>query len=510
MNSHQVELYDRVKSFHFDAPGTTYTFVQRLAKENGWSRDFAVRVVEEYRRFAFLGAAAGHPVSPSDAVDQAWHLHLVYTRSYWDEFCGKVLRMPLHHEPSAGGHTERAKFDNWYAGTLASYRRWFAQNPPADIWPSPETKATHVEEFRRVDVARHWIIRKPRLGIGIAAATFTLSLALIVMGCTTSSTATAASSVALPFAAVQSLNPFDLRGPDFLLLYAIAFVAAFGLAWTIRSGARGTSEPPRNGIHLDPYQIAYLNGGPVHAVNAAISSLFHRDILQVNESDATINVLQPQAQLPHPLEQAVHDAAYVNGTGRVAVRDVRARAQGAVERLAEGLKKAGLLVGDDAARSAAVRATLTALTVPAIGLVKVAVGISREKPVAFLVLACVVSAVLALAVFTRRPHRTRRGDAALRGLRASNARLRTNVAQVGPEALVLGIALFGLNFLGDTSLEFLNKTLRPKNSSSFSSSGCGGSGCGGATSCGASSCGGGGCGGGGCGGGGCGGCGGGD
>ena len=59
----------------------------RLASENGWSREYAVRVMQEYRRFAFLAVAAGHPVSPSDAVDQAWHLHLVYTRSYWDEFC---------------------------------------------------------------------------------------------------------------------------------------------------------------------------------------------------------------------------------------------------------------------------------------------------------------------------------------------------------------------------------------------------------------------------------------
>ncbi len=42
---------------------------------------------DEYRRFAFLAATAGHPVTPSDAVDQAWHLHLTYSRDYWDRFC---------------------------------------------------------------------------------------------------------------------------------------------------------------------------------------------------------------------------------------------------------------------------------------------------------------------------------------------------------------------------------------------------------------------------------------
>jgi hypothetical protein len=140
-------------------------------------------------------------------------------------------------------------------------------------------------------------------------------------------------------------------------------------------------------------------------------------------------------------------------------------------------------------------------------LVKVMVGLSRDKPVGFLVLASVATTILSFAVFSRRPHRTRRGDAALRGLQSKNATLRTNVLQVGPEALVLGVALFGLSFLGDSNLEFLSKALRPRNSGSFGTSGCGGSGCGGGSSCGGSSCGGGGCGGG-CGG--CGGCGGGD
>src|SRR5947199_354356 len=78
----------------------------------------AARAIEEYRRFAFLAVAAGHPVSPSDAVDQVWHLHLLYTRSYWVQFCGEVLGKPLHHEPSTGGGGEAAKFDAWYGQTL--------------------------------------------------------------------------------------------------------------------------------------------------------------------------------------------------------------------------------------------------------------------------------------------------------------------------------------------------------------------------------------------------------
>ena len=504
MNGQQVELYERIRTFSFDAPGTAYTFVQRLAKENAWSRPYAERVVDEYRRFAFLAVAAGHPVSPSDAVDQAWHLHLVYTRSYWDEFCSKVLHTPLHHEPGRGGEKEVAKFDDWYARTLASYAKFFGEGPPADVWLTVLEKAARREEFRRVDVKRHWVLSKRKLGIGVAAALLALSLGLAAFGCMPATFAKGRPAVSPPFAAA-TLNPFDLRGPDFLAFYGIAYVAAFALAWVVRSASRGPDGAPRRGIHLDPYQIAYLNGGAVHAVNAAITALYHRDVLKVTESDGTLQVLRPGAALPHPLEQAVYRAVDPDGREgrRRQVSDVRLIVRPTVEQVGAGLKKAGLVVNDDDARAAAVRATLVALAVPMTGLVKVMIGLSRDKPVSFLVLAVIATAVLAVAVLSRRPHRTRLGDAALRALRSVNDPLRTNVMRVGPEALVLGVALFGLGMLGNTNLEFLNRTLRPRNQSTFSSSGCGG-----ATSCGGFSCGGSSCGGGGCGGGGCGGCGG--
>lgn len=84
MNREHKDLYGRIRKFRFDPDGASATFAGRLAAENGWSARFAERVIDEYRKFAFLAVAAGHPVSPPDAVDQAWHLHLVYTRSYWD------------------------------------------------------------------------------------------------------------------------------------------------------------------------------------------------------------------------------------------------------------------------------------------------------------------------------------------------------------------------------------------------------------------------------------------
>lgn len=72
-------LYERICEFELDEPGVELTFGSRLARANGWSEQFANRVIDEYKKFAFLAVAAGHPVCPSDEVDEAWHLHLTYT-----------------------------------------------------------------------------------------------------------------------------------------------------------------------------------------------------------------------------------------------------------------------------------------------------------------------------------------------------------------------------------------------------------------------------------------------
>ena len=95
MTSEHGALYERIRTFAFDDGPVVFPFAARLARDNGWSAGFTARVVTEYRRFVFLAAAARHPVSPSDQVDQVWHLHLLYTESYWIKFCRETLGTPL-------------------------------------------------------------------------------------------------------------------------------------------------------------------------------------------------------------------------------------------------------------------------------------------------------------------------------------------------------------------------------------------------------------------------------
>lgn len=155
-------------------------FAARLARDNGWSAAQADRVIEEYRRFCFLAVAGGQEVTPSDAVDQAWHLHLTYTRDYWDRFCPTVLGKALHHGPTAGGRTERDRYFTQYAATLKLYEDTFGP-PPADIWPDAKRRLIEDPRARRVHprdaviVSRRWLRWALALG-GMAAAALVLSL----------------------------------------------------------------------------------------------------------------------------------------------------------------------------------------------------------------------------------------------------------------------------------------------------------------------------------------------
>ena len=145
-------LWEKIRAHVPGYSDTALSFAQRLGRDNGWSEEYAVRVVTEYKRFVYLAVTLEHPVTPSDQVDQAWHLHLAYTRDYWDVFCPQVLSRSLHHDPTQGGDVERTKYYDWYAQTLAAYGATFGR-PPQDIWPTPEIR--FAQGFQRKEITHN-------------------------------------------------------------------------------------------------------------------------------------------------------------------------------------------------------------------------------------------------------------------------------------------------------------------------------------------------------------------
>jgi hypothetical protein len=161
-------LWQRIADHRIGPADASLSFAARLARENRWDPAQAERVIGEYKRFCYLAMTAGHEVTPSDAVDQAWHLHLTYSRDYWQTFCREVLVRDLHHGPTSGGPVERDRFYRQYAATLAAYEAAFGSAPPADIWPAAHRRFAVDPQGVRVNLWHDIVLtRRVALALGL-------------------------------------------------------------------------------------------------------------------------------------------------------------------------------------------------------------------------------------------------------------------------------------------------------------------------------------------------------
>ena len=154
-------LWEVLSRFSFNSIDAAFSFTDRLKRENNWSYKYTLQAVEEYRKFIFLICISTGPLTPSDQIDQVWHLHLIYTQSYWNSMCRDVLNRDIHHGPTKGGTAEKQKYANCYQNTLDLYKKIFGYEPPEQFWPPAAKRFTSLE-FRRVEMKQHWVIRKPK------------------------------------------------------------------------------------------------------------------------------------------------------------------------------------------------------------------------------------------------------------------------------------------------------------------------------------------------------------
>jgi hypothetical protein len=199
------DLWNRIRYFRIDDDSSERRFVDRLAAENGWARAYAEEVVEEYLKFVYLMASGDETRTPSDAVDQAWHLHLSYSRSYWDDLCARVLGKQIYHSPTKGGAQEEKKFRSAYERTLAAYEAEFGTKPPPRIWPPAEQRFKHAQH-RRVDLADRYVIGRTALIAVALTVGAALVVAAVVASVAESSTVRGAAGAALVLAGVPAVG----------------------------------------------------------------------------------------------------------------------------------------------------------------------------------------------------------------------------------------------------------------------------------------------------------------
>jgi uncharacterized protein (TIGR04222 family) len=281
------------------------------------------------------------------------------------------------------------------------------------------------------------------------------------------------------------MNPFDLRGPEFLLFYTILGVVVLLVTRAlVRGGEAWYGKSPTE--LKDPYELAYLRAGANEALQVATVSLMARGLLRASGDDV-VAVAGASARVQRPIESEILSFF---SRPRAAADLFRLRSGSpACERYRERLAERGLVPDGGQRRRRALIATAAVALLVSVSVVKIAVALARGRHnIAFLVILTALFAIVTVA--TAFPRRTPSGNALLGDLRDRYAALRARAAQIRPGGATNEVAFlaaaYGLSVLSPIDHPYVRPLFRKAVSSDGGSysGGCGSSGCGGGGGCG--------------------------
>jgi uncharacterized protein (TIGR04222 family) len=289
------------------------------------------------------------------------------------------------------------------------------------------------------------------------------------------------------------LDPFDLRGPEFLLFYVcLGALVTIAAVWVRRSREQSNEAPRPLSDYL---AIAFLRGGAAEAIRVAILTLLDRGVLMLTSADAV--QLEPVGATSHivrPTERAIIARAREAATPGQLLADREVTAAATAECEPE-LVRLGLL---PSAEQKASRIRLWLLSGGALEIVagiKILVALARGRSNIQL-LVILGLGLLVITYKTTHPRLTSAGSALLGDMRTLFSGLKDRANQLRPQQNANDIALLAAIYGVTAALPVYPELERifppPSQGGGGSSDSSGGSSCG-------SSCGGGGGGCGGCG-----------
>jgi uncharacterized protein (TIGR04222 family) len=274
------------------------------------------------------------------------------------------------------------------------------------------------------------------------------------------------------------MNPLDWTGTEFLTLYVPLLVVGFFVAKALRRPPRPPGEPLQLGKRLDPYEVALLHGLR-HFRDAVAASLIHRGVFRVEGNELLASKTPPLDMTP--LERNVLRAS---GRQPLSPALLATALEPEAARVREQLIQKGLLISKDQDRETRRTPLILFGLVLALGVAKTVVGLSRDKPVSWLIFLLVVGFIGWALIAKQKRGRTPLGDMVLADLATEHAALRTTAAAEGSlptlsgTEVALAVALFGTTALASTQMMPLRQYLQPM-SPATSTSGGGDFGCGG-------------------------------
>lgn len=271
----------------------------------------------------------------------------------------------------------------------------------------------------------------------------------------------------------MGLGPFDLTGGSFLMLYGVVVALACAASWWLAEALRPQGRPGRV---QDEDELGLLTGGDARLAEAATTRLLVRGDL-VLQGDKALFVAS-RGKGSTAAEQAI-----LRLTGPNKWKDILAAVDRAAERIRKGLASSGLMLDPDEHRRLKRAANIPLLLAAAFGAIKLVIGMERDRPVLFLAIFLVVTALLVLARFWSVSGMTKEGKARVQTERARHERLRRAPlkSEMGMSVALFGTAvLIGSEFAGFHSLRH-NQSDSGGDGGSDSG---GGGGCGGCGGCG--------------------------
>lgn len=254
----QPELWAKVENFSFEKNSDEYGFTTRLATEQSWTIAFTEAAILEYKKFMYLVAVGQKMLSPSVIVDEVWHLHLLFSKSY-KKFTA-LLGKEIEHTPSLHNERESSIYAQAFAETKTAYQAEFGEMPTL-FWA-------------RKDMISALDLPQSRYSL----PTFVLLLL---------------PSVAI-FFLVSAQWWIDLfyswHNPRFLAQYIL--MGLFLIACTILLGEALFFDYFRKQHkhwifkNLTPLELLYLQHGNVaHSAHAVVNDLYKHDMIQRTEVD---------------------------------------------------------------------------------------------------------------------------------------------------------------------------------------------------------------------------------
>lgn len=284
------------------------------------------------------------------------------------------------------------------------------------------------------------------------------------------------------------MNPLDMRGPEFLAFYVAIFAVAMVIAIAIRRTISRSGPQPLKPPELELFELAYLAGGTVRTIQAALVALASGRAILAGKR-GTFTAIEGAPRASDPIVASVQRTIIAKPNCRFSHLVSGCRSE--LNALEDRLCGSGLMLRH------AVRAVVGLLTfgllfaIVWLGVAKINVGVERHKPVGFLTFLCVIGFVVSIAMGTHPPRLTTAGKQTLEEGKKRHAISRVPATQGLPDmALLMGVALFGPPLLAGTALADFQQPLTYGasssgfNDTSSSGSSCGGSGCGGGGGCG--------------------------